>query len=61
MQRTETSLYLCFSVTLKSMSNAKTTTLVYSNNEDKARFNMIVFVLTKIHELLTKNVTVTRR
>ncbi|OWR49173.1 meiotic recombination protein spo11 [Danaus plexippus plexippus] len=54
-------IYSLDRVTLKSMRNAKTTTLVYSNNEDKSRFNMIVFVLTKIHELLTKNITVTRR
>lgn len=50
-----------FSVTLKSLQDAKTTTLIYSNADDKSRFNTIVFVLTKAHELLSKNLSVTRR
>ncbi|CAH0603282.1 unnamed protein product [Chrysodeixis includens] len=48
-------------VTLKSFNDAKKTKLCYSNSEDKTRFNTIVFVLTKVHELLSKNLTVTRR
>ncbi|XP_013200409.2 meiotic recombination protein SPO11 [Amyelois transitella] len=48
-------------VTLKSFNDAKKTTISYSSNEDKTRFNIIVFVLTKVHELLSKNLTVTRR
>ncbi|XP_026738190.1 meiotic recombination protein SPO11 [Trichoplusia ni] len=48
-------------VTLKSFNEAKKTKLCYSNSEDKTRFNTIVFVLTKVHELLSKNLTVTRR
>ncbi|XP_023940290.1 meiotic recombination protein SPO11 [Bicyclus anynana] len=48
-------------VTLKAFHNAKTTTLCYSSAEDKSRFNTIIFILTKIHELLSKNLTVTRR
>ncbi|XP_045762262.1 meiotic recombination protein SPO11 [Maniola jurtina] len=48
-------------VALKSLHDAKTTTLCYMNAEDKSRFNTIVFVLTKVHELLSKNLTVTRR
>ncbi|XP_026487443.2 meiotic recombination protein SPO11 [Vanessa tameamea] len=48
-------------VTLKSSQVAKTSTLIYSNADDKSRFNTIVFVLTKAHELLSKNLSVTRR
>ncbi|KAL0849029.1 hypothetical protein ABMA28_013402 [Loxostege sticticalis] len=48
-------------VTLKSYNEAKKTTVCYSSNEDKTRFNTIVFVLTKVHELMLKNLTVTRR
>lgn len=48
-------------VALKALREAKTTTLSYKNAEDKCRFNTIVFVLTKVHELLLKNLTVTRR
>ncbi|XP_053603524.1 meiotic recombination protein W68 [Plodia interpunctella] len=48
-------------VTLKSFNDAKKTTICYSSNEDKTRFNIIVLVLTKVHELLSKNLTVTRR
>ncbi|CAK1603346.1 unnamed protein product [Parnassius mnemosyne] len=48
-------------VTLKSFVDAKKTTLSYSNREHKTRFNAIVFVLTKVHELLSKNLCVTRR
>ncbi|XP_039765191.1 meiotic recombination protein SPO11 [Pararge aegeria] len=48
-------------VTLKTLHEAKTTKLCYSSVEDKSRFNIIVFVLTKVHELLLKNLTVTRR
>nr|XP_049706650.1 meiotic recombination protein SPO11-like [Helicoverpa armigera]XP_049708259.1 meiotic recombination protein SPO11 [Helicoverpa armigera] len=48
-------------VTLKSFNEAKKTTLCYSSSQDKTRFNTIVFVLTKVHELLSKNLTVTRR
>lgn len=50
-----------FSVTLKSFNEAKKTTLTYSHAEDKTRFNTIVFILTKVHELLSKNMSVTRR
>ncbi|CAH2104843.1 unnamed protein product [Euphydryas editha] len=48
-------------VALKNLRDAKTTTLIYSNADDKSRFNTIVFVLTKAHELLSKNLSVTRR
>ncbi|XP_045511606.1 meiotic recombination protein W68 isoform X2 [Colias croceus] len=48
-------------VTLKELEVAKTTTIQYSRAEDKSRFNTIVFVLTRVHELITKNLTVTRR
>ncbi|KOB70111.1 Meiotic recombination protein spo11 [Operophtera brumata] len=48
-------------VTLKSFNNAKKTIVTYSSSQDKTRFNTIVFVLTKVHELLSKNLTVTRR
>ncbi|CAG4968421.1 unnamed protein product [Colias eurytheme] len=48
-------------VTLKELEIAKTTTIQYSRAEDKSRFNTIVFVLTRVHELITKNLTVTRR
>ncbi|CAB3249815.1 unnamed protein product [Arctia plantaginis] len=48
-------------VTLKSFNQAKKTILTYSRAEDKTRFNTIVFVLTKVHELLSKNMSVTRR
>ncbi|KAG6462411.1 hypothetical protein O3G_MSEX013241 [Manduca sexta] len=48
-------------VTLKAIRDAKKTTLNYSSSEDKSRFNAIVFVLTKVHELLSKKLTVTRR
>ncbi|XP_063839263.1 meiotic recombination protein SPO11 [Ostrinia nubilalis] len=48
-------------VTLKSYNDAKKTTVCYSSKEDKTRFNIIVFVLTKVHELMLKNLTVTRR
>ncbi|XP_073941530.1 meiotic W68 [Choristoneura fumiferana] len=48
-------------VTLKSFTEAKKSTLHYSSTEDKTRFNRIVFVLTKVHELLSKNLIVTRR
>ncbi|XP_013181124.1 PREDICTED: meiotic recombination protein SPO11 [Papilio xuthus] len=48
-------------VTLKAFADAKKTTLSYSNREDKTRFNSVVFVLTKVHELLSKNLSVTRR
>ncbi|XP_028039806.1 meiotic recombination protein SPO11 [Bombyx mandarina] len=48
-------------VTLKCFNEAKTSTITYSSSEDKTRFNTIVFVLTKVHELLIKNLTVTRR
>ncbi|XP_014362709.2 meiotic recombination protein SPO11 isoform X1 [Papilio machaon] len=48
-------------VTLKAFADAKKTTLSYSNREDKTRFNAVVFVLTKVHELLLKNLSVTRR
>ncbi|XP_049875166.1 meiotic recombination protein SPO11 [Pectinophora gossypiella] len=48
-------------VTLKSNKDAKKTTVTYNSKEDKTRFNTIVFVLTKVHELLTKNLAVTRR
>ncbi|XP_063617879.1 meiotic recombination protein SPO11 [Cydia splendana] len=48
-------------VTLKTFAEAKKTTLHYSSTEDKNRFNRIVFVLTKVHELLSKNLIVTRR
>ncbi|XP_045458724.1 meiotic recombination protein SPO11 [Melitaea cinxia] len=48
-------------VTLKSLQDAKRTTLIYSTADDKSRFNTIVFVLTKAHELLSKNLSVTRR
>ncbi|KAJ0181716.1 hypothetical protein K1T71_002438 [Dendrolimus kikuchii] len=48
-------------VTLKAFSDAKKTTLCYSSSEDKTRFNSIVFVLTKVHELISKNMTITRR
>ncbi|CAF4767854.1 unnamed protein product [Pieris macdunnoughi] len=47
-------------VTLKNISNAKTS-IVRSNGEEKSRFNTIVFVLSKVHELVVKNMTVTRR
>lgn len=50
-----------FRVTLKSVNNAKKTTVTYNSKDDKTRFNTIVFVLTKVHELLMKNLTVTRR
>ncbi|XP_050361884.1 meiotic recombination protein SPO11 [Nymphalis io] len=48
-------------VTLKSSQVAKKTTLLYSNGDDKSRFNTIIFILTKAHELLSKNLSVTRR
>ncbi|XP_072936669.1 meiotic recombination protein W68 [Epargyreus clarus] len=48
-------------VTLKAFNDAKKTTIVYSNTSDRTRFNAIVFVLSKVHELLGKNLTVTRR
>ncbi|XP_048486898.1 meiotic recombination protein SPO11 [Plutella xylostella] len=48
-------------VTLKAFNDAKKTVINYSNSEDRTRFNIIVFVLTKVHELLSKNLTVTRR
>ncbi|XP_059059402.1 meiotic recombination protein SPO11 [Achroia grisella] len=48
-------------VTLKSFNEAKKSTITYSSTEDKTRFNIIVFVLTKVHELLLKNLIVTRR
>ncbi|KAI5634707.1 type IIB DNA topoisomerase domain-containing protein [Phthorimaea operculella] len=48
-------------VTLKCINDAKKTTITYNSNDDKTRFNTIVFVLTKVHELLSKNLTVTRR
>ncbi|KAF9811994.1 hypothetical protein SFRURICE_021351 [Spodoptera frugiperda] len=48
-------------VTLKAFNDAKKTTLCYASSNDKTRFNIIVFVLTKVHELLSKNLTVTRR
>ncbi|CAH0726555.1 unnamed protein product, partial [Brenthis ino] len=48
-------------VTLKSLNEAKKTVLNYSSKEDKSRFNTIIFVLTKAHELLTKKLTITRR
>ncbi|KAJ2944632.1 hypothetical protein O0L34_g3983 [Tuta absoluta] len=48
-------------VTLKCTNDAKKTTITYNSNDDKTRFNTIVFVLTKVHELLCKNLTVTRR
>ncbi|XP_038210027.1 meiotic recombination protein W68 [Zerene cesonia] len=48
-------------VTLKELEISKTTTIRYSRAEDKSRFNTIVFVLTRVHELMTKNMTVTRR
>lgn len=48
-------------VALKSSTNAKKTTITFSTTDNKSRFNAVVFVLTKIHELLTKNFTVTRR
>lgn len=51
----------CFRVTLKSTVDAKKTTVTYSSTENKNRFNSIIFVLSKVHELLTKNLTVTRR
>lgn len=50
-----------FRVTLKSFNDAKKSTMVYSGSEDKTRFNTTVFVLTKVHDLLSKNLTVTRR
>lgn len=50
-----------FRVTLKSFKDAKKTIVTYSSSEDKTRFNTIVFVLTKVHELLSKNITITRR
>ncbi|VVC90321.1 unnamed protein product [Leptidea sinapis] len=48
-------------VTLKSLSTAKNTVVRYSRGEDSSRFNTIVFVLTRVHDLLMKNLTVTRR
>ncbi|KAM3962791.1 meiotic W68 [Aphomia sociella] len=48
-------------VTLKSFKEAKKSTITYSSTEEKTRFNIIVFVLTKVHELLLKNLVVTRR
>ncbi|CAH0404700.1 unnamed protein product [Chilo suppressalis] len=48
-------------VTLKSFKDAKKTTVCYSSKEDKTRFNIIVFVLTKVHELLSKKLIITRR
>ncbi|XP_041972323.1 meiotic recombination protein SPO11 [Aricia agestis] len=48
-------------VALKSLGDAKTTTLQYCNASDKSRFNTIIFVLTKVHELLQKNLSVTKR
>ncbi|KAL4715157.1 hypothetical protein ACJJTC_012204 [Scirpophaga incertulas] len=48
-------------VALKSFNDCKKTTVCYSSKEDKNRFSIIVFVLTKVQELLLKNLTVTRR
>ncbi|GBP23127.1 hypothetical protein EVAR_13148_1 [Eumeta japonica] len=48
-------------VTLKSFAEAKKTSICYSDSNDRTRFSTIVFVLTKVHELLTKRLTVTRR
>ncbi|XP_026324408.1 meiotic recombination protein SPO11, partial [Hyposmocoma kahamanoa] len=48
-------------VTLKSEIDAKKTTVTYNSKEDRSKFNTMVFVLTKVHELLSKNITVTRR
>lgn len=56
--------YIIFSVlrvTLKSNSDAKKSIIHYSKDDDKTRFNAIILVLTKVHELLTKNIIVTRR
>lgn len=48
-------------VTLKSGIDAKKTIVTYNSKEDRSKFNTIVFVLTKVHELLSKKLTVTRR
>ncbi|XP_068621567.1 meiotic recombination protein SPO11 [Battus philenor] len=48
-------------VTLKRFADARKTTLRYSNSNDRTRFNAVVFVLTKVHDLLSKNLSVTRR
>lgn len=46
---------------MKSEIDAKKTTITYNSKEDRSKFNIIVFVLTKVHELLSKKLTVTRR
>lgn len=50
-----------YRVTLKSGNDAKKTSVTYNSKEDRSKFNIIVFVLTKVHELLSKKLTVTRR